>query len=114
MYTKILLTMKTKFMELDTITLIYKVLSKNIIISSLAKEELLKRNLDNIKIDDSILLLVINKLSIEELWTIKKENINNHFTELATIRLNQILDYYQNLNIEDFLKKKNQDKIKII
>lgn len=113
MYQKLMLTLRTKFINLSNQELINKILSNNILISTLAKEELLKRNLNDLNIDDEILMLVINKLSIEELWYLTNLNINNHFIELVTIKLNQILDYYQKLNIEDFLKKKNEGKIKL-
>lgn len=113
MYTKIILKLKTKLMNLDTEKLLYKILDKNILVSILAREELLNRDLSNLNIDDEMLLLIINKLTIEDLWNIKKQNDNNHFTELVTIKLNQILDYYQNLNIKDFLNKKNEDKTKL-
>ncbi len=113
MYQKLMLTIRTKFMNLNINELINKILSNNILISNLAKEEFLKRDLENLEIEDDILVLIINKLSIEELWYITKLNINNHFVELVTLKLNQILDYYQKLNIEDFLKKKNEGKIKL-
>ena len=113
MYTKILLTLKTKFMELDNLTLINKILDNNILVSTLAKEELLSRSLDDLDVDDSILTLLINKLSIEDLWTIAKQNTNNHFTELVVKKLNRILDYYQNLNIKEFLNKKNEKQLKL-
>ena len=113
MYQKLMLTLRTKFMNLKDEELINKILSKNTLISTLAKEELLKRDLNELELSDDILSLVINKFSIEELWFIANLNINNHFVELVTKKLNQILDYYQRLNIEDFLKKKNEGKIKL-
>ena len=100
-------------MDLDNNELIYKVLDNNILISSLAKEELLKRDLSNLLIDDDTINLVINKLSIEELWNLANTDISNHFIDLVTVKLNQILDYYQNKNLKEFLLKKNENKIKL-
>jgi len=111
MYQKLMLTLRTNYMNLTTNELINKILSNNIFISTLAKEELLKRDLSNLEIDDELLLLVINKFTIEELWYLVNSNTNNHFIELVNVKLNQILDYYQKLNIEDFLKKKNEGHI---
>ncbi len=53
---------------------------------------------------------VINKFTIEEPWYLVNTNFNNHFTEIVKLKLNQILDYYQKINMDDFLKKKNEEK----
>ena len=111
MYQKMMLTLRTKFMYLDNNELINNILSNNILISTLAKEELLKRDLNNIDIDNELILKVIDKFTIEELWYIANLNYNNHFKELVIIKLNQILNYYERLNIKDFLNKKNEDKL---
>lgn len=113
MYQKLILTLRTKFMNLDTNELIKKILSNNLLISNLAKEELFKRDLSDLVIDDNIINLLINKFTIEELWYLTKLDVDNHFFQIVTIKLNQILDYYQKLNIKDYLKKQNEDKIKI-
>ena len=111
MYQKMMLTLRTKFMYLDIEELLNNILSNNIIISTLAKEELLKRDLNDLNIDNETLSKVIDKFTIEELWYIANLNYNNHFKELVIIKLNQILNYYEKLNINDFLNKKNEDKL---
>ena len=111
MYQKMMLTLRTKFMYLDNNELINNILSNNILISTLAKEELLKRDLNDLEVNDETLSKVIDKFTIEELWYLVNLDYNNHFIELVTIKLNQILDYYENFNINDFLQKKNENKI---
>lgn len=113
MYDKILFVVKNKLIALSTEKLIYKVLDKNMLISNLAKCELLKRDLSNLTIDDNILEKIINKLSVEDIWNLVKLNANSHFTELVSKKLNQIFDYYQELNKPDFLMKKNESDLKI-
>ena len=113
MYQKLMLTIRTKFMNLDNYKLINIILDNNELLSTLAKEELLKRNLNDLEMDDNTLNLVINKLTIDELWYLTNLNNKNHFIELVTKKLNQIFDYYENLNKENFLKKKNEGNIKL-
>jgi len=113
MYTKILIKMKTKFMNLSNEELINNIFSSNILISSLAKEELFNRDLSDLELSIDIINKLINKLSIEEIWYLANNNIDNRFIEQVKIKLNQLLDYYQNLNLSDFLKKKYEEKSKI-
>ena len=113
MFQKLMLTLRTKLMYLDNKDLINEILGENILVSTLAKEELLKRDLNNLEENDKILSLIINKLTIEELWNIVNLGYDNHFTKLVTKKLNYLLDYYEKLNIIDFLSKKNEDKIKL-
>ena len=109
MITKSIIMMRTRFMNLSNEELIDRILDNNILISTLAKEELFNRDLDNIIISDNILKLVINKFTIEEIWYLSKMNLNDNFKEMIILKLNQILDYYQNSNLKDFLQKSNED-----
>ena len=113
LYNKIVLKKRTEFMNLETKKIIYKILDKNTLISTLAKEEFLKRDLSDLVVDEKLLNKVISKFTIEELWYLVNLNIDNHFVELVSLKLNQILDYYQSLNQEDFLRKRNEGKAKI-
>ena len=94
MYTKLVLKLKTKYMYLSNEELINHVLSNNILISNFAKEELLKRDLTNLELSDEIINQLLNKFTIEDLWYLANTKINNHFIEVVTDKLNQILDYY--------------------
>ena len=114
MYQKLMLQFRTKLLYLTTEELIDKLIYNNTFMQTLIKEELLKRDLSNLDINDEKINLVIDKLSIEEIWFLANLNINNHFIEIVTIKLNKILDYYQKKNFEDFLKKKNEDSKKLI
>ena len=101
-------------MYLNTKDLVVKILDRNILVSTLAKQELLNRDLSNLDISDQILEKVIDKLSIEDLWELKNSQEENHFMELVYLKLNKILDYYQSLNKEEFLKKRNEGKIYLL
>ena len=64
MYERTYFIIKNKFWKLSTEEVIYKIFDKNIMISSIAKEELLNRNLSNINVSDDILKKVILNLSL--------------------------------------------------
>ena len=114
MYNKLLLKLKTNLLTLDNYELVNKILSSNLLISSNAKEILLTRNLSNLELDDEIIEKIIKKLTIEELWYIAKLNINNRFCELVTLKLNKLLDYYQQLNFNTYLEKRDEGINKIL
>ena len=113
MFDKLVFKLRNKFMYLDTKILIYKVLDQNIIVSNIAKEELVHRDLDNIDIPDTILEQVISKLSIEQIWFLVSTKQQNHFMELVYLRLNKILDYYQKMNKNEFDLKRYEEEAKI-
>jgi hypothetical protein len=105
MYRRAYLIIKNKLWNLDTETLIYKVLDKNIFISSIAKEELLSRDLENINIPDEILRQVILKLSVEQLYQLVKNNDGSKLANLASIEFNKILEDAENNYREAFFDK---------
>ena len=105
MYRRAYLIIKNKLWNLDTETLIYKVLDKNIFISSIAKEELLSRDLENINIPDEILRQVILKLSVEQLYQLVKNNEGSKLANLASIEFNKILEDAENNYREAFFDK---------
>lgn len=105
MYRRAYLIIKNKLWNLDTETLIYKVLDKNIFISSIAKEELISRNLENINIPDEILRQVILKLSVEQLYQLVKNNDGSKLANLASIEFNKILEDAENNYREAFFDK---------
>ena len=105
MYRRAYLIIKNKLWNLDTETLIYKVLDKNILISSIAKEELLSRDLENINIPDEILRQVILKLSVEQLYQLVKNNDGSKLANLASIEFNKILEDAENNYREAFFDK---------
>jgi len=105
MYRRAYLIIKNKLWNLDTETLIYKVLDKNILISSIAKEELLSRDLENINIPDEILRQVILKLSVEQLYQLVKNNDGSKLANLASIEFNKVLEDAENNYREAFFDK---------
>ena len=114
MFNKVLFVTRNKLMNLSTYDLLFKVMDSNILISTLAKEELINRDLNDLNtLPDAIIEKVIEKLNIEQIWTLIKSGEKNHFVELAIVKLNKILDYYQNLNKIELQNKINNDNKKI-
>lgn len=113
MLEKIEFKIRNKLFYLNNEDLIIKCLDNNYLISKNAILELLRRNPINIDLDNSILNLVINKLTIEEIWYLVASKVNSKLVHLACLKLNDILDYYQNLNKDDS-NYKTHDNNKII
>ena len=109
MFTKLTLKMRTFYMTLETKDLIDKIFNDNFLIRDIAKEEFLKRDLSNLNIPDDVLNQIINKLSIEEIWNIVKENQDNHFTSLVIEKLNSIFEYYEKKYPNDYISKINEE-----
>lgn len=108
MFNKVEFVIKNKLMFLKNDDLIYKCLDKNILISTIACELLIKReNLDT-NLDDQVLLSLINKLTIEQIWELMIKNNNSRLSILAYKKIDMILEYYQNNN--DFFNKVYEDK----
>ena len=108
-FLKATLIARTKYFYYDTNKLIDVILNGSSFLSSIAKEEFLKRDLSDLDLDDSTLMHLINKLTIEDFWAIANQNgkVNNKFVNQVIVNLNATLDYYQIINSEDFLLKKN-------
>ncbi len=108
MFQKIAFIIRNQLFNLSNEDLIYKCLDQNILISTLACEELLKRDLNDLKVDDTMLSFVVYKLTIEQVWELVLKN-NNKLARIAYQRLNEIFEYYQNLNKKEYLEKLNED-----
>ena len=105
MHTRSYLVIKNKLWNLDTEKIIYKILDNNLIISSIAKEILLIRNLDDINIPEEILRQVILKLSIEQLYNLLKNHEGSKLAMLASIEFDKILKDAENNYQEAFYDK---------
>lgn len=101
---------RNKLWHLTTYEVIKKIFSDNIIISTLAKEELLKRNLDNIEIDDEIVKKVISKLSIEQVFELMNQDQNGKFALLAKDAFDKILEISEKINRKAYLDKVYEDE----
>ena len=101
---------RNKIWHLTTYEVIKKIFSDNIIISTLAKEELLRRNLDNIEIDDEIVKKVISKLSIEQVFDLMKQDKNGKFALLAKDAFDKFLEISEKNNREAYLDKVYEDE----
>ena len=110
MYEKLMLKLRTYLFELNTYDLITKIINNDSLLLTLAKEELFKRDLHNLQLSSNILETLVNKFSIEEIWYLSKLELNDDFKKIIIIKLNQLLDYYQNLNLKDFLAKSCENK----
>jgi len=98
-------------MGLNNQQLIDKIINDNEFVSTLAKEELFKRDLSNLTISNDILNMLVNKLTIDEIWNLFKMEIDSNFKRIVILKLNQILNYYRNSNIFDFLDKNEDDDL---
>ena len=102
---------KNKLMYLNNLDLIYKCLDDNFLVSSFAKEELVKRYPFDVseEISDEILVKIIKNLSLEQIWEIVSKSIDNKLGHLAFDKLNDILEYAKNINKIDYYNKVNED-----
>lgn len=112
----LILRMRTHYMNLSNEELIEKMLSNNVLIANIAKEEFIKRDFQDLETSDNILKMIISKLTIEDIWALINTNQNNHFIQLISDRLNEILEYYQANYIEAYAFKINegQDILKLL
>ena len=108
MLQKIVLVIKNQLLILSNEEVALKCLSSNILISSLAKKELVERELDDLKIDPTLLSKIVTKLSIDELWELAKKKESN-LVSIAHKRLQEIFEYYKQINEKEYLDKVNED-----
>ena len=111
MFDKATFVMKNKLMYLPNEKVVEKCLDKNILISTLAKDELISRDNLEMNVNDDTILSVINKLSIEQVWNLVTRKDNSQISKLALKKLNEILEYYQ--NSLEYHEKINEGKSKI-
>ena len=104
---KIVFILENKFRYLSSEELVYKALQDNFLVSKLAIQELVRRNPMVIDVDDSLIIKVINKMTIEDIWSIASLKINTKLFTFAYQKLNSILEYY------DEIYKKNEIKSKL-
>ena len=104
MFDKVSFIIRNKLFILSDYELIFKCLDKDILVSSLACEELVRRNPINIDIDEKILSLVVNKFSIEQVWDLVSRNVDSKLSKLAYQKLNDFLDYYDKVNEKSKVK----------
>ena len=104
---KIIFILENKFRYLSSEELVYKALQDNFLVSKLAIQELVRRNPMVIDVDDSLIIKVINKMTIEDIWSIASLKRNTKLFSLAYQKLNSILEYY------DEIYKKNEIKSKL-
>ena len=110
MYNKIYLIIRNKIFNLDTEEVIYKIFDNNILVSSIAKEELLNRDLSNINIPDEILQCIVLKLSIEQIYDLIINHKGSKLSELASIEFDKILEDAKNNYLEAYYDKVNEGK----
>ena len=112
MYGRTYLILKNKMWNLTTEEIINKIFSNNIMISSIAKEELLNRELSNLNVSDEVLRQIILKLSIEQIYETITKHIGSRLAEIATEKFNEILEHTENNYQEAYLEKVNEGKRK--
>ena len=103
---KIVFILENKFRYLSSEELVYKALQNNFLVFRLAIQELVRRNPMVIDVDDSLIIKVINKMTIEDIWSIASLKINTKLFSFAYQKLNSILEYYDELYKKDEIKSK--------
>ena len=103
---KIVFILENKFRYLSSEELVYKALQDNFLVSKLAIQELVRRNPMVIDVDDSLIIKVINKMTIEDIWSIASLKINTKLFTFAYQKLNSILEYYDEVYKKDEIKSK--------
>lgn len=104
MFDKVSFIILNKLLVLSNEELVLKCLDNNILISSLARDELVKRNPIDINISDDILSLVVEKLSIEQIWNLVSRKVDSKLFALSLKKLNEILDYYDKISEKSKVK----------
>ena len=103
---KIVFILENKFRYLSSEELVYKALQDNFLVSKLAIQELVRRNPMVIDVDDSLIIKIINKMTIEDIWSIASLKINTKLFTFAYQKLNSILEYYDEVYKKDEIKSK--------
>ena len=103
---KIVFILENKFRYLSSEELVYKALQDNFLVSKLAIQELVRRNPMVIDVDDSLIIKVINKMTIEDIWSIASLKINTKLFSFAYQKLNSILEYYDEVYKKDEIRSK--------
>ena len=107
MFDKTIFVLKNKLTMISDNDLIFKCLDNNYLIASLAREELVSRHPVYLNFDDEVLLKIIDKLSIEQIYELAITNVDTRLCILAYNRLLDILDEYDRIH-ED---RKRREKI---
>ena len=103
---KAIFIIKNKLRFLTVEEVIIKCFDNNYLIARMAILELINRNPTNINLDDSIIKQVIDKMTIEDIWTIASNKSDTKLFSLAYERLNDILEYYDKIHEKEKLKEK--------
>ena len=103
---KIVFILENKFRYLSSEELVYKALQDNFLVSKLAIQELVRRNPMVIDVDDSLIIKIINKMTIEDIWSIASLKINTKLFSFAYQKLNSILEYYDEVYKKDEIRSK--------
>ncbi len=83
---------------------IKKIFDKSVLISNLAKEELIRRHPVELPIDEAILILIVRKMSIEQIYELVLLDIDTPLCKAAYKQLEAIFDYYEKNNPEYYRK----------
>ena len=95
---------KLNFLTVEEV--VFKCFDSNYLIARMAILELINRNPTNINLDDSIIRQVINKMTIEDIWSIASSKSNTKLFLLAYERLSDILVYYDRIYEIEQLKER--------
>ena len=110
MFDKTVFVLKNKLIRISDDDLVIKCLDSNYLIASLAREELVRRHPVYINVNDDVLIKIIDKLSLEQIYELVIENVDTRLCILAYNKLSNILDEYDKLHE----KIKRKEKIHLL
>lgn len=95
---------KLRFLTVEEV--VFKCFDNNYLIARLAILELIRRNPVTIDLDDNIILSVIKKMTIEDIWYLGTTKSDTKLFKFAKQELNRILEYYDKVNEKEKIKEK--------
>ena len=95
---------KLRFLTVEEV--VFKCFDNNFLIARLAILELIRRNPVTIDLDDNIILSVIKKMTIEDIWYLGTTKSDTKLFKFAKQELNRILEYYDKVNEKEKIKEK--------
>ena len=95
---------KLRFLTVEEV--VFKCFDNNYLIARLAILELIRRNPITIDLDDNIILSVIKKMTIEDIWYLGTSISVTKLFKFAKQELNRILEYYDKVNEKEKIKEK--------
>ncbi len=111
-YEKREFVLRNKFRYLPIEKIIKKCFDSNLLEAHLAISELIRRNPLELAVPDAVLILIIKKMTVEQIYELVAENVDTPLCRLAGYELKAIFDYYERSNPEYYKKIMEDDNEK--